>query len=164
MFYERVFRTLGGEKVRFLVCGGIALNLHGVPRMTADLDLLVAMDTETLGRFIDAVKRLGLVPRVPVSLVDLKDPEKRRLWAEEKGMKVLSLWNPAAPLEEIDVFVDPPIDFEEAWRDRTDFHLGDLVVPTVSRRWLCEMKRLSGRRCDLADIEALAMLPEEEDG
>ncbi len=42
---ERVFRALNGRGVRY-VAGGIALNLHGVPRATADLDIAVALDEQ----------------------------------------------------------------------------------------------------------------------
>jgi hypothetical protein len=38
VFYEDVFRALNRHRVRYLIVGGIAVNLSGVPRMTRDLD------------------------------------------------------------------------------------------------------------------------------
>jgi hypothetical protein len=41
MYYEDVFKKLDEKGIRYLVVGGVALVLHGVIRLTADLDLLV---------------------------------------------------------------------------------------------------------------------------
>lgn len=51
MFYLEVFRALEEHKVRYLLVGGLAMNLHGVPRMTMDIDLVIALDTKNLERF-----------------------------------------------------------------------------------------------------------------
>ena len=48
MFYEEVFRALNKNKVRYLVVGGGAVVLHGVVRMTADLDLFVDLKENNL--------------------------------------------------------------------------------------------------------------------
>ena len=37
MFYKEVFEALNTNQVQYLVVGGVALNLHGYPRMTYDL-------------------------------------------------------------------------------------------------------------------------------
>jgi hypothetical protein len=47
MLYEKVSRKLNNEGVSYIVVGGIALNLHGVPRATADLDLVVEIKKRT---------------------------------------------------------------------------------------------------------------------
>jgi len=49
VFCEEVFRKLGDKKVKYAVAGGVALVLHGVVRLTADLDLIVEFSTETSG-------------------------------------------------------------------------------------------------------------------
>lgn len=36
MFYREVLAQLQAYGVRYLVAGAVAMNLHGVPRMTAD--------------------------------------------------------------------------------------------------------------------------------
>ncbi|MEI8191455.1 MAG: hypothetical protein WCI75_17210 [candidate division NC10 bacterium] len=36
IFYEVIFRTLNRHHVRYLIVGGLAVNLLGVPRMTED--------------------------------------------------------------------------------------------------------------------------------
>jgi len=41
MFYEELFEKLNMSGVDYVVVGGVALVLHGVVRLTADLDLMV---------------------------------------------------------------------------------------------------------------------------
>ncbi len=48
MFYEEVFRKLTDREVKYAVAGGVALVLHGVVRLTADLDLIVELSTMSL--------------------------------------------------------------------------------------------------------------------
>jgi hypothetical protein len=38
MLYEDIFRTLAEKKIDYVVVGGVALVLHGVVRLTGDLD------------------------------------------------------------------------------------------------------------------------------
>jgi hypothetical protein len=40
MFYLDLFRSLNDHQVRYLLVGGLAMNLHGVPRMTMDVNLV----------------------------------------------------------------------------------------------------------------------------
>jgi hypothetical protein len=53
MFYLDLFRALNDHQVRYLLVGGLAMNLHGVPRMTMDVDLILAMDEANLERLHD---------------------------------------------------------------------------------------------------------------
>jgi hypothetical protein len=41
-------------------------------------------------------------------------------WREEKGLTLFSLWSPSHPGTEVDLFVEEPFDFEEAWSRRLD--------------------------------------------
>ena len=40
MFYAEFFRALHEEGVRYVLVGGVAVNLHGVERATGDIDAL----------------------------------------------------------------------------------------------------------------------------
>nr|HPQ54813.1 nucleotidyl transferase AbiEii/AbiGii toxin family protein [Spirochaetota bacterium] len=60
---KEIITTLSESDVDFIICGGVALVLHGIERMTMDLDLSVDLREQNLQRFIDAMKKLGLVPR-----------------------------------------------------------------------------------------------------
>jgi hypothetical protein len=43
MFYEDVFRVFGKGTAIFS-CGGIAVDLHDVPRATTDLDMVIDLE------------------------------------------------------------------------------------------------------------------------
>ena len=63
MFYEKVFKELNKRKVRYVVIGGIAVNLYGIPRFTRDLDLAVDLSEKNLTRLISTMNSLGYKPR-----------------------------------------------------------------------------------------------------
>lgn len=44
--FEKVFRELNKTNVKYLVIGGVAVNLHGYVRFTGDLDLLLLLSKE----------------------------------------------------------------------------------------------------------------------
>lgn len=59
MYYQDVFTILNEKNVRYVVIGGIALVLHGVLRMTVDLDLIIDLEEGNIDRFLSAMKSLG---------------------------------------------------------------------------------------------------------
>ena len=67
-YLKEMLVTLADAGVEFVVGGGVACVLHGVERVTLDLDIAVQMNSPNLDRLIGAVERLNLQPRVPVSL------------------------------------------------------------------------------------------------
>jgi hypothetical protein len=70
-------------------------------------------------------------------------------------MRVFSLFDPAEPMREVDLFVEHPIGFEELWHDSVTMDLGQTTVRVASIAHLIELKRQAGRAQDLLDIEAL---------
>lgn len=81
MFYEAAFRALQKRRVRYLVVGGVAVNLYGILRATADLDIFPWLkSSQNVAKFVSAMKKLGYKPRAPVAPEDLQDPQKRLEW------------------------------------------------------------------------------------
>jgi hypothetical protein len=155
MIYEEIFRTLNAKKVNYVVVGGVALVLHGVVRLTADLDLIVRLETKNLTKFISVIKGLGYRPKVPVKAEEFIDNEKRETWRKEKGIQVLSFYHPKKPALLLDVFVNEPIDYETLEDEKEVIQAGSIKIPVVSKRHLIELKKISGRPQDVADINAL---------
>lgn len=162
MLYEDIFRKLDEENVEYVVVGGVALVLHGVVRLTADLDLFLEMGEANLKKFVDTVAALGYKPKMPVKAEDLTKPEKRRQWKEEKGMQVFSFYHPDRPMDLIDVFVDEPMPYEEVKRQKKVLEARGIHIPVLSVQHLKRLKRISGRPQDLADIEALEEMESEQ--
>ena len=155
MFYEDVFRELDSRSIRYVVVGGVALVLHGVVRLTVDLDLMVQLERANLVAFVEAMEALGYRPRVPVPARDFVEPENRERWRTEKGMTVFSFFHPTGQGKLVDVFVDEPIPFQEVDQSKTMVKAADFSIPVVSIPHLKRLKTIAGRPQDLADIEAI---------
>ena len=158
MYYEDIFRALSEHKVRYLVVGAMAMNLHGVPRMTADLDVMIDLTPKNLSLFVDALENIGYKPRAPIGIKEMIDPAKRKLWAKEKNMVVLTLFNPRVPYQELDVFINNPVDFKAAYKDKVVLDASGQLIPAASVADLIKMKELAGRKQDKSDIPALKKL------
>ncbi|NNE19878.1 MAG: hypothetical protein HKN10_15510 [Myxococcales bacterium] len=165
-----IFRALDDAEVRYLVVGGVAVVLHGYPRFTADLDLVLELTASNASAGIAALQTLGYRPRAPVRAEDFADEDIRASWRKEKGLTVFSLWSPSYPATEVDLFVEEPFDFGEAWSGRLDAVLDDATtVHVVGIDDLRALKAHVGRPKDVEDIAQLdaiarATLNQDEDG
>lgn len=155
MFYEEVFRALNKNKVRYLVVGGGAVVLHGVVRMTADLDLFVDLEKNNLLKFTEILTGLGYRPKIPVRASAFADKSKREEWRKEKNMQVFSFYHLKRYQDHIDVFVYEPVGFEEAYKEKEVMAAGRIKIPVISIKYLTKMKTIAGRPQDIADIKAL---------
>lgn len=152
---HRIFEALARERVRYLVVGGVAVVLHGHPRFTADLDLVIQLDPANARSALAALSTLGYRPQAPVSPEELADAAARRAWIDEKGLTVLAMWSPQLPATTVDLFVEEPFDFDAAYARGVTAELGSFSVVVASIDDLIAMKRGAGRAKDLEDIAAL---------
>lgn len=143
------------KKVKYVVAGGIAVNLHGVPRVTEDLDLVIYLGEENVSKFSEAMETLRYKPKIPVKIEDFGVKKNREDWIKNKGMIVFSLWNRNIPYRIIDVFVKDPIDFKELYRDKSNISAGEFKIPVVSIDHLIKLKEMAGRKQDISDIVSL---------
>ncbi len=155
LHYEDIFRKLQEKGVRYLLIGGVAVNLLGIERSTGDVDISVAMDNANVLKLVEAAKELGFVPKVPVDPADLADPNKRSEWQTEKNMKVFSFQHPDNPYVLIDVMINNPLDFEKMYARREEIDSRGIKLPVASVDDIIELKKIAGRQQDLSDIEAL---------
>jgi len=157
-FYGEIFKKLKDKKVKYIVVGGIAVALHGLPRFTADVDLALELAPDNIENFLLALKELGYEPKIPVNPMELADPQKRARWIKEKGMKVFPFWKTDDSLKLIDVFVANPIDFAEMNKEIIIKKAAGIEIPIPSLKHLIMLKKISGRPEDLRDIELLEQL------
>lgn len=138
-------RALLEVDARFLVVGGHALAVHGVPRFTQDLDVWADPGPGNAQRVWRALHEFGApVEALGITLDDLMSPDI----VAQFGL----------PPRRIDVMtsVSGVASFEEAWAARVVRALGPVAdVPFIGRAHLVANKLASGRRKDLADVEAL---------
>ena len=75
-----LFAMLAAAKVRFVLVGGLALVLHGLDRLTADVDLVIDLSGDSARAAVEALTAAGYRPLAPVDPIALADPERRREW------------------------------------------------------------------------------------
>lgn len=160
---EGIVDALNTHGVRYLIAGGLAVVAHGYVRFTADVDIILDFEVDNLSRAVTALEHLGYRPRAPVPFRDFTDPGKRRQWVQEKGVTVFSLYSPDHPATEIDVFIEPPLDFDSAYRAAARLDVAPGVTAVfVGYHDLLRLKRQAGRPQDLDDIERLNAVRGEE--
>ena len=155
MFYLDLFRCLHEHQVRYLLAGGVAMNLHGVPRMTMDVDLVLALDDANVESFIGCARQLGLKPQAPVSIDSLKNPDDRRRWIEEKNLIAFALGggNPSHPT--VDVLLRHDLDLDAALHRALRQTVDGVPITIASIEDMIALKENTGRRQDQDDVEHL---------
>lgn len=153
--YLEIFKEFNKENIKYIVCGGVALNLFGVPRMTYDIDLLLKMENSNLNKFIKLARKWGFKPKVPVDMIDFASGEKRGKWIKEKNMRAFNLYNPEWAISEIDILIDSPVSYDTAITKVVYRIIKNVKIPLVSVKHLIEMKQATGRKQDESDVRYL---------
>jgi len=159
---ETIFEALDRAGVRYLVAGGVAVNIHGYQRMTADLDLVVQLERDNIVNAMNALNSLGYRPIVPVTEHDFADTKIRRGWVKNKNMQVLSFHADQSPETAVDIFVTEPFDFDKEYNAAVAAEINpELIVKIISIPALIRMKKEAGRPRDLDDVMHLEMIADE---
>lgn len=141
-----VFRSFQQNDVRYLIIGGIASVLHGVPRATFDLDILIQATPANVRRLLRAMKEAGLAT---ASLTAPQEILANEITVFEDRVR-------------IDVqTATPGLEFREAWKRRETMNYQGQDFYVVCKDDLISSKRASGREVDLEDVRLL-QLPDEE--
>jgi hypothetical protein len=139
-------RCLSDESCEYVVVGAHALAVHGVPRATGDLDILVRPTPENAARLIRALRRFG----APLAAHGVTEGD----FAAAGLVYQLGL-----PPRRIDILTEiSGVPFDEAAARPVEAWLGPVKVRCIGFDALLKNKRASGRTKDLADAEALEEL------
>lgn len=153
-----VFQALAEADVRFLVVGGLAVNVHGLMRMTLDIDLVLKLEVVNIARTFAALSSVGYHPVVPVTAAEFGDVETRETWVREKNMRVLRFHSDEHRETEVDVFASEPFAFDEEYAQAIVRELAGVGgVHVVSLATLIRMKEEAARPQDLADVDNLRL-------
>lgn len=152
MEYLKLFSKLEEQKVRYLICGELAVNIYGIPRMTADIDLLLDFNEQNLLAFENVMNEIGYKPTLPIKLSSLFEFEKRKSFKDEKNLIAFSFFNQANNLMSVDVLLYLPITFEELWKNKTIRKFETTEVYLVCVEDLIALKEYSGREQDKQDV------------
>jgi len=158
--YRTIFKEFNKMKIDYLIVGGLAVNFHGVPRLTYDIDLMISLEPDNILKLVNKLTQWGYKPKVPIDPKHLADEPKRTSWIHDKGMKALNFYSENLPIGEIDIVFDSPIPYRTLKERAVAFVLEGEKVPTVSIHDLIELKLRAGRKQDLSDVEHLKIIVE----
>ena len=139
---SNIIFALNENEIEYAVCGGLALTVHGFPRATFDIDVLIR--PESLEKAYEIAARFEYDIRgLDMSLKE-KAVEIRRVSKIDEDGEVL-------PLD----FLLVTRHVEDVWETREKLIWQDKILWIVSREGLIKMKELAGRDKDLIDIGRL---------
>jgi hypothetical protein len=143
---------LDENDVRYLICGGLAVNLYGVTRMTADIDLLLDLTVDNIQQFQSVIRALNFFPVLPLPMKLLADDIKRLSLIEEKNLIAYSFYNSVKGFMNIDVIIDIPNSFDELWKRKETRTIDDYLIYILSIEDLIKLKEFANREQDKNDI------------
>ena len=157
---EEILVELKNQNIKFIVCGGVAAVLHGVERMTMDIDISLDLDNTNLKKFLHVIKKMNLKPRVPIPAESILDPEKRKKMIEEKGALVFTFIDPDKPFRQIDIFLEEDKSYKQLHDYIEKINIGGTEINILSIEKLIEMKKDIDppRGKDLLDIKELELI------
>ena len=151
--YASLFKSLNDGAVEFLVLGGSAVCLHGFPRMTEDIDILLKNSPDNIGRFIAVAGRWGSGCASDLKFDDFQGPGAVRI-VEEFPLDVFTMVDGRA----YESFAANAVGHEIG---------GGIVVPSFSISDLIAVKAKTLRERDELDVAVLRRLltqPESDKG
>lgn len=155
MFYFEVFKAFYQERVKYLVVGGLAVNLHGIPRVTYDIDVIIPTDRENVLKLNCTLRALGYIPRLPVNPDDMADEKTLKDWIENRNMRAFSFYHKKEHNKVVDIVLEHPLDFTESFRHSAIKKVGGIEIYVASIGDIITMKKVSNRPKDLSDMEML---------
>ena len=144
-----LLRALVEAEVEFMVVGAYAMAVHGVPRATGDLDVVVRPSAANAARVLAALRSFGApLDAQGVGENDFSSPG--------------AVYQIGLPPRRIDLLTSlTGVTFDEAWSERTELRVADLMLPFLGRDALVRNKRATAREKDLVDLELLARAADE---
>ena len=139
--YKDILSILSEKKVKYLLVGAYAMAVHGYPRSTMDIDILVKPDHENALLVLQALDDFG----APIGNLSAEDLQKEDL-IFQIGI---------APCR-IDILTSiDGLKFDDAYARSELIEIEGIPVHVLSIPDLIINKRATGRTKDLADAEIL---------
>ena len=157
ILYEEIFREFQKQRVKYVIVGGIAVNLLGSMRTTDDMDILVEISDENLAKIVAILKKQGYNVRQPVDPMGIAYKKTREDWVRNKRMKALNFYKDRE-LKEVDIIIESPVSFAEAKKTALSVKCGAITLPVISIDNLITMKKTANRPMDKIDIEELKQI------
>lgn len=151
---QALIHGLQEYEVDYLLFGAIAMLFYGYVRTTEDIDIIVNPDHANLERVAEWLTSLQAV----LKLSPKRPFGPRERWGLLKGSNATVLTS----LGQIDIVQRLPglPDWGQLVDEAEVYEIERRQVLVLNRRTLIELKRRRGSNLDLADIEAIELLPD----
>lgn len=138
---KEFLKSFNGQKVEYMIVGGIAVAYYGYPRYTGDINLWIKKSDDNAKKVLLAIKDFGY-EGLNVSVDELT-----------KDNMVLQF---GVEPNRIDVITDVDgLTYEEAEKSKKEVLIEDVETYMISLEDLKKNKKASGRHKDLDDLENL---------
>lgn len=141
--HKKLLVDLLNGGVEFLLIGGYAVNYHGYPRYTMDMDLWLNPSDTNKEQFITFLQREGFLDEGINHLkkVDFSTAQVFHIGEQETRIDFLTKLS--------------GVEFNEAYNQCAKLPIGNKIVPVIQYEHLMVNKMLSGRAKDKADVDEL---------
>jgi hypothetical protein len=131
---------LNSHAVEYLVVGGYAVNYHGYPRATGDIDLWVALDPSNASKLTAVLHEFGF-----------------RQASDETFLRPDTVVRMGMPPLRIEILTAiSGVSFPECFGKRIVAEIDGVTVNVIDGESLRANKKAAGRLKDLADLEQLS--------
>ncbi|MEJ2422468.1 MAG: nucleotidyl transferase AbiEii/AbiGii toxin family protein, partial [Acidobacteriota bacterium] len=139
--FRDLLELLNKHHVEFILVGGYALAFHGAPRYTGDMDLFVHRSSKNAASIMAALNEFGF-GGVGLTTDDFL-----------KENTVIQLGVPPVRIDLVTSLTG--VSWEDAYLSRESANYGGVPVSYIGRDQFITNKKATGRKRDLADLEAL---------
>jgi hypothetical protein len=139
--FKELLELFNVHKVEYIVVGGYALAFHGAPRFTGDIDLPVKPDGKNARRILAALNDFGF------GSLNLGESDFTRQGS------VVQLGVPPVRIDIITSLTG--VDWDKAQAGKVPGDYGGTKASFLGKKEFILNKKATGRKKDLADIEAL---------
>jgi hypothetical protein len=140
--FKEFLSCLTSHGVKFLIVGAHALAVHGRPRATADIDVLVEPSKANAKKLGAALHAFGFEQYAAAAAEHFAAPERMATLGHE-------------PVR-IDILSSiTGVSFRDAWKGRVSVRIDDMDLAVLGLDELKRAKRAAGRPKDLLDLALL---------
>jgi hypothetical protein len=139
--FKELLELFNGHKVEYMIVGAYALAFHGAPRFTGDIDIFMRPSSQNAQRILSALADFGF-GSLNLTLDDFQNRNS-----------VVQLGSPPVRIDLITSITG--VTWEQADGGKQEGLYGNVPVCFLGREQYIANKRATGRKKDLADLEAL---------
>lgn len=148
--FVRICDTFNKYEVKYVVIGGFAIIIHGLPRTTEDIDLFVENSVENIEKLKSALKSLYNDPSIDeITSGDLQE------------YAVIRYGTPDEFYIDIMTRLGEEVSFKEVWDNLERFEIDNVEIPVCGLETLIKMKKTVRDR-DLRDLKFLMKKADEQ--